>query len=779
MEIKNMTCQFILRTSPQGVEPLPIQPDAEGGRLLRFRADAGLYQLSAIADGATFNWDSLYFNLHWYGNSGQRTGPWDFNLMNGNTPLVPTYRVTLDGHYIGLWFFQRVSLEDLAAHCFRGRMAFWLRAGGEHELRLVPYDRAADLPWIQATLEPDPEDRLEAIPDCFNGKSAPLAPWGREAFWEEQRRRLEGACAAYRRPLLQMFDWVHSLPAQTLNAEEEAKKLSSQRVGSLGAEHGVMLAASQWLDDRPDGVKKAIIAIETALAAPSFGNPNPDGYSHNGDMNAARAIEGLVEAHHALGPYLDADQRQRLLDKIRRHGAIFLELMLLNRDYWGGSVRQDHGWKSVFCFTHAALNLWGVTDEAAVWLQYLLPRMNRALEAMPRDGVIPTSSYGVPELYLLDVGACRDDLRALGGEDLFERAQFKPICGYLESILRESNATLLTDNGPARLLSGHQFFNRMAQEHDDAAAGRLHRRLMEVAAENFTHPSQRIGSFRSLFTGFFSYDPAHPLHAALPPSQREPRKTFFYPDSGLVVHRDDRADWMLRVHCGPPDGHTAYRNAQGPCDRMSGVPGAGHFLLRVKDELPLSTPTTGYRMHSFLRSILLIDERGQIGDIGYPMSIPSWKWPGEEMESVRMSGEESVARLNLQPGYPSELGLLRYVRELRFGAEGIICRDIVALREPRRLSWLFHSRLPVELDGSKGRYRIGSEQSAVWIEPRTPDEALTASVHETEVVWSYSSADQRPFHHVRYDSAEPRREMIVEFLIRPQAPLSEATSSRD
>ncbi len=756
---------FIEFTREQGVERLPVENGPDAAKILRFRAPPGLYQLSALADGAQFNWDSLYFDLHWYGNTGQRTGPWDFDLKNGNVPLVPTYRVTLDGHYIGLWFFQRISLQDLEARCFRGRMAVRLLQDGAHELKLVPYDRSADLPWIQATLEPDPEDRLQPIPPSFHQKPAPLAPWSQPAFWQGQRRRLEGAASIYYRPLQQLFDWVHSLPVTPPDAHEESKKLSSQRVGSLGGEHVVMLAASQWLDDRPDGVAKALLALETALAAPAYGNPNPDGYSHNGDMNAARAIEGLVEGYHALLPHLSDDQHSRLLEKVRRHGNLFMELLLLNRDYWGGSVRQDHGWKSVFCFTHAALNLWGVIDEAKGWIEYLLPRMERALAAMPRDGVIPTSSYGVPELYLLDVTACRDALLALGGDDLFDRPQFQPISAYLESIFRPADATLLTDHGPARMLSGHHYFNRMAQDHGDGAADRLRRRLMEVAAENFTHPSQRIASFRSIFGGFLSYDPA--AAAEPPPETPAPgSKTFFYPDSGVVVHRDVDADWMLRVHCGPPDGHTAYRNAPGPCDRLAGVPGAGHFILRVHDELPLSTPTTGYRMHSFLRSILLIDDQGQIGDIGYPMSLPAWQWPGEEVESVRTDGKTSIVRLNLQPAYPESLGVLRYIRELHLGPAGLLCRDLIALRQPRALAWLFHSRLPIEL-GEGGQCRIGAGASQATITPRPSGGPLRASVHQTGVVWSYSSVDQRPFHHVRYDTAQPQRDMIVDFIIQP------------
>ncbi|MBI4024806.1 MAG: hypothetical protein HY360_07470 [Verrucomicrobia bacterium] len=67
-----------------GLQDLPLSGDVRSGFRLAFRAPPGLCQFSVIADARECNWDELYVNLHLFGNKGQRTGPWDFNLLDGN-----------------------------------------------------------------------------------------------------------------------------------------------------------------------------------------------------------------------------------------------------------------------------------------------------------------------------------------------------------------------------------------------------------------------------------------------------------------------------------------------------------------------------------------------------------------------------------------------------------------------------------------------------------------------------------------------------------------------
>jgi len=167
--------------------------------------------------------------------------------------------------------------------------------------------------------------------------------------------------------------------------------------------------------------------------------------------------------------------------------------------------------------------------------------------------------------------------------------------------------------------------------------------------------------------------------------------------------------------------------------------------------------------------VLLIDDEGQWGDIGYPMSIPSWKDRGEAVEFMHFDDAtgRGRARLDLAPAYAEETGVLHYSREFIFGPEReIVLRDSVVCDRPRTLSWLFQTkeRFGLEIDGLQART---GEGPAVTVEPRTDDPALVASVQPTLVVWSYSSFNKfRPFVHARYDTTAPVESAVVEFAIR-------------
>ena len=80
------------------LKSLPFVTDADGARRVEFDAPAGLCRFTVIADARDFDWERLYIPLHRYGNTGQRTGPWDFNLLEEHKPLVPSYWVEVDGH---------------------------------------------------------------------------------------------------------------------------------------------------------------------------------------------------------------------------------------------------------------------------------------------------------------------------------------------------------------------------------------------------------------------------------------------------------------------------------------------------------------------------------------------------------------------------------------------------------------------------------------------------------------------------------------------------------
>ncbi|HWL52207.1 MAG TPA: hypothetical protein VNQ90_07220 [Chthoniobacteraceae bacterium] len=715
---------------------LPFSVSGDGRLSVACQLAPGFYQFSVIADGRAFNWSELYFNLYRYGNQGQQTGPWDFNLLDANKPLVPSYWVFLNGERLGLWNFQRISLEDLEAKRFRGRMAFQVRDGGQQQLELLPY-RSFEVKWMSARLESDPEAGLP--PEL--GEGAVAFP-----DWEKLRRDLKTTHAAYIGPLERAFAWACG------RAEH-------------GVEDLVLLAAAWHLDRRPRAREAALAVMERLVAAPHWGNPREDGYGHNGDLGASLAFFSLAWAFRVLEACLPGESRQAFLDKLRLQGDRFVTQALLSRDYWGGSLLQDHGWRSMFRFGAATLYLRDRLPEARQWEIHILPRIFRALEAMPRDGAIPPSSYGALNSYLHDFVSFRDALVAVGGEDCLKRLPFRPVLDYI-MVMAEGGQGVFVDGGiqEAHLVGGVAFVNHIASVFRDGRAAALSRRLLEQKPPEFVLSSMEAIYHTGSLLGFLSFDPS-----VLPVEERVDRPPLtFFEDSGLVHYRDDALGWAFAVRCGPSCGYHAYRRARGPCDRIDGVPGAGHFTIHVATQQRLVTPEFGYRMRSLQRSCLLIDGRGQYGDIGYPMSIPSRLHRGEEIESVRWKEQDGTGRacLQLGPAYPAEAGVISYTREFHFrqGRE-IVCRDQLLLERPRRLSWLFQGGpLPeVRLHGLQGRF---GENPVLRVDPNPVGFGLEASIHDTEVVWTYSSAaDGVATQHIRYDAVGSLHIAAIDFVI--------------
>ncbi|MCC7350901.1 MAG: hypothetical protein IT446_10050 [Phycisphaerales bacterium] len=736
-----MTYCSVTSTVGPTLQSLPVQTTGvDGGASFRFNAPQGLYQLSVIIDAARFDWERLYFPLHLYGNTGQRTGPWDFDLRHENKPLVPSYRVSIDGRYVGIWFFQRVSLEDLAARRFRGHMACWLQTGGEHQVSLVPF-QPMEIDWLHARLEPDPEDELRPPPPEIKQAehNTPVAKWSQEDFWERQRLRLQSSHAMFQRPLRKAFDGA-------MAAEQPDVTLLP------------LLVAAHWLDHRDGALRRALDIIDHTVALRAWGNPNPDSYGHNGDMNAAYALQYMAWSLHMISPNVMGEpRRRRLLDKLAMQGDVFVDLALLNRDYWGGSLLQDHGRKSFNAFTIAALNLYGMIPQAERWLHYALPRMRRGLDAAPRDGVIPASSYFAPRLYLDDTTWLRDTLLTLSGEDLFDtHPELCRVVDYVYNVLNERDGEMLLPSNlrdRVPLDAGGTFFARMATKFHDSRAQWLVLRTLEGPV----HPQEQSQSaIRSnALWSFLAYEPGE-LAPAPPPDNR--RQLLHFQDSGLVHYRDDAAGITLSLQCGPWLGYHAYHAAKGPMDRMASAPGEGHFLLAIDGVPLLMTPENGYRLRSFLRTCLLIDDQGQNGDVGYPMSIPSMTYRGQEIQHFNWNPNDGtgLVRLNLKPAYPDYLDVIHYTRDLIFSpGRQIFCRDDVLLGRPRRLSWLFQSQRDqgMELE-SPLRCRIGAKPR-LWIEPTEGSPRLHADICPTDVVWSYSGHNgYKPFSHVRYDSID-------------------------
>jgi hypothetical protein len=737
------------------IQHVPVRTEPDGARCVAVNLPRpGLYQLTLVFDGRGFDWESLYQVLDQYGNSGARTGPWDFRLSDA-APLVPAFWVALDGRRLGLWYAQRVSLPDIDARRFRGRMALHVEQPGRHTLTLTPFNESARLPWLSATLEADPEDRLDPLPTMTGNIDAlPAARWAStsadlSAFWIEQRRRLAGSHAIYAAALESAFDWA---------------------LGSAGAnpEALAVLLAAHHLGGRAGAIERALETIAAFVAKPAWGREREDVYGHNGDIAGGSALRCLAWALHMFAPQLGDDQRKALLAKLEHQADAFLTQALLMRDYWGGSVLQDHGWQAQFDFGTAALHLWGLTPRAQRWVSYAVPRLKRAIDAAPPDGVIPASSYCSLHLYAHCPMYYRDALLARTGVDLLDEPPLRRLPAFVASVVHDrQRAMLIADQGDkVPLLGGQAMMAALAAKHGDADAAWVHQLLLQATHESFYHGGQLVGHHVGHLWGFFAFDgkPA-------PPRPASPRRRLVcYDDSGLVQYRDDDADVVVALRCGPWLGYHAHQRATGPCDRMDWSVGAGHFALFLNGQPMLCTPDAGYCIRSVLRSCLLVDDRGQIGDVGYPMSIPSLPHRGEEIDCTRWDAESGsgLVRLNLTRCYPADCGVVHYTRQFLLAPQRrIVVRDEVLLDRPRALSWLFQhkSTQGCVINGHRGV--IGASPS-LSIRPRVDDEGLPlrATVARTPVVWSYASASGgKPFDHLRYDTARPVATACVDFVL--------------
>ena len=382
---------------------------------------------------------------------------------------------------------------------------------------------------------------------------------------------------------------------------------------------------------------------------------------------------------------------------------------------------------------------------------------------MPQDGVVPGSSYSTLYLYMDSTTFYRDALLAMSGEDIFDAPQFPKIIDYLWSVVRQDDLCFHSADAtmapPQPFLGANAFLNAMAAKLHSPKAAILRDLALKAEKESFYHGCETLGYYHGLFWGAMGYQPAVPG-----PNPEPPPPLTFFPDTGLAHFHDRRDDVTLSVKCGAPSSHSAHRKAQGPCDRLLYSVGVGHFVLASGAHAVLNSPDTGYRLTAAQRSCLLIDGSGPHGDVGYPMSIPSWRHRGEEALFARWdeAREEGWIRLDLRPAYQDGLGMLRYHRDFILSPRlrQVVCRDQVVFSKPHRLSWLF------QLGNDVAAMELGGGTFALAEFRLVPvgELKLDASIRDTPVVWSYASASGfKPFKHVRYDSADETDAACVDF----------------
>jgi len=722
----------------------------------------GLYRFRVVADASEFDWEGLYIILNEFGNRNVRTGPWDFDLTRKNIPLVPAYRVYLNERRIGLWMFQRPSCTNIEEMTLEGEFGLLIEKEEKYTIRLEPYN-APKIYWNEVLFEIDTDDQLQ--PPFADGLATLERNWfwqyREQSAWVELQRKLETFGAFLAAPLAQSLAAGSAASSTPIIAGYEAKKTTELDIP--------ILIADYRLNANRESLAATRILLENLLARPAWGNPEEDGYGHNGDMAAAYSICAAVQAYNWL--YDDiGDLREKLLSRLERQMDIFLEQAVLNRGYWGGSILQDHGMVSNTLFGFSAYGMLGHSARAPVWLSFAVPRIRRTLDALPSDGVVPHSSHHALHAYMESLSCYRQAHLYATGEDIFESARIQVIPEAIRATLHEPSMRYLRTCCAAELqplLYSGPFLAQLACDYQDAGALRL---LRLIARHNrfdaHNHPRRLFSRYLGPLYSLMVLDER--VETVAEPEPLETRLVLFA-DSGFALYRNMERDIMFGIACGPPVSHNSYFRARGPCDRLRGPAVSGTFTLVARGKKLIHQAPGGYRARSALGNVLLIDGKGQRYDKGLPMGEMAALWDGEDIESVRYDPRTGIGQvvLNLLPAYGKEHRLSRYQRRFQFRSNGdILLQDILVSEALHEYTWLFHTFASNAITGEGDVYTFAGEDAEVRITFLNPNEKLVSRAAETDIVWSYSMRAGKRCSNVAYRMPAEAGLTVAEFLLQ-------------
>lgn len=711
---------------------------ADGGKVLEAELQPGLYAFTVEADASRFNWNELYITFNIYGNVNQRTGPWDFNELENNRPVMPAYWVSLDGRKMGLWYFNRLSSEHVAERRCRGELCFRITSAGRHKLEFKPY-RAFQIEWAQVELQPEPFDRFDPIPRLAPDLIGKLLP---ETM--PSNRFTQGF----------------------LNSVTFAKQQVSTRRNS-GFQLPILAAAWRWSHDA-EALTAARQVIEAYLALPVWGNPREDGYGHNGDMATATPLFGIAVALRWLGEEM-ADLRERILGKLQKQGDTFLEMALLHRGYWGGSILQDHGFVSFAWFACAAYCLHDILPAARDWLAFAIPRFKRSLAAIPRDGMVPCTSYHRIWMYVDKLVLIRELHRLATGEDIYERDGIRAIPFAARSCFVPERSGFAFPSPYADLgyFDGAQaFLAQMA--HDEDAQWLLQQFFTEQNLKRQRPPYnewhfQKDWLWALLFAQPTSRPCSQPFRSNLVHRVGDVSAvtTQWFRDSGVGVVRAGSS--LVVTHCGPPNSQTSYDNTTCCCDRLITAPLSGNFVYMHQGRRVLHTAEGGYRQRTAIGNVLLVDGHGQKGDIGMPMSYPDFKYHGEKILDATNTG----VRMDLAPAYER---LVEYTRRVGLTpAGGLEVEDTVQPTGAHTLSWRFQTyRRNPWTQVRNGVWHLLVDGQCYEAHVVLDGSDFTEHVGETTTVWGYVNENEdQTCHHLAIEAVKPAGPVVLRLTLAP------------
>lgn len=738
--------------------PKQLSLSQSGGAFV-FKAvnlSAGIHRVTLLLDTSEFDWQRLYFPMHSFGNKGQRTGPWDFSFERFE-PVLPAWWASVNGQRLGLAVVARLAPSQVQNQRMQVTWCFEHKTAGDAIIRMEAFNQS-NVSVLRMTLEAEPYDRVSNPDPRWRKAGSYGAAQVRQQVWRHWESKLNKLGPPHQRLFNRVTDFAlagsidtEALRLRQLGAKEvlpvpkpDARPLDPEMLPLL---------AYLW---RTQGNQRALLAarqiIQQKLELEHWGNQCPSGYGHDADMGVASVIEPLAHAYHWFGDALDepgTTLRKQLREKLRLQMQRFFTLMLVWADYWGGSILQDHGHRSVCRFGVAAINMLGVLPEAPHWLAFVAARMRRVLAALPEDGGIPSSSYFKIHLYLDDMTSWRDAWLHVSGEDIFDRPLFRKVISFVTNRLDSNTNEVMIANprgDRANLYAGWGFLAAIASKFDDANAAAL---VGQLVRKYQTRPmAQRPAS---TWPRFIEH-----LNPAIKPGSLRPDPWDFRPSIGQASYRPLQSNVCVAVVTPAKLYHQSHLN--NPCDRAYFAPFEGHFTVHVGEHAMLLTAEGGYRMRQSLGAGLLIDDRGGYDDIDYSMGTPGISYRGQQVETAWYDPVTGIAglRLNLAAMYPREAGLLSYVREFELRPDGLRLRDCVVASAPHRFSWCFqtYARRSVK-STAPNQWRITDRNAVLDLAGNALETKLTSRVQPTDVVWGYGNENgSQPFQHVRFTTGK-------------------------
>ncbi len=729
------------------------------------RLARGLYTVGLQADLKEFDWERLWMPMTKYGNIGQRTGPWDFDLYNDNVPLIPAWKIVRNDRFVGLFYLQRPTIEDLDRRTLRGEFGFYLPEDGEVRFRAEPLNDATLRP-IAMYIEPNLFDQFA---------QQAWAERGLEANWAHHIARVPGWAAI--RKKVEGTEWETALKkgCDAFLKRHTPKDGAGVRAARAPAAALMLLAFTGKVFNAESLIEATLESTRYFLDLPAWGNPNPLGYGHNGDMGCALIIKHLSVVYNWLHDEL-GDLRPILLARLEKQLAIFFEQQLLMAQYWGGATLQDHGYRSSPNVGFAAINLLGHSEYAKEVLAFYIPRFRRTIEKQPYDGFIPFTQYHKIQLHVNDMLDFRNAYKFASGEDAFRiTPAFANVPKYILSCLDEKSMTTqvcVTRGDRKEFAVGLPFFFALAKdfgcEHSRYLAGLLMKHSLSADPAGIASGSAPGHDTRFVWASCETLPMAVlEVEEGLTSDARPDAQALqHFPDGGALQYRDDAHRFNVAVMCNANTSsfHAMASDLSGT-DMGISNPSLGMFSVAVGGEPLIQCAESGYRTGTRLGNVLLIDGKGQVGDNGYAMGVPMRRWHGARIQKVLpdKNGGGS-ARINLAPAYPEDLGVMTYTRDFFFEPTRVTVRDTVITLDPHDFSYWFNTWKTHALDRrTDGTWLIAGSGQAVRFAVTGNGWSITQA--ETDVVWAYGNEqNDHPFVHLEV-AIKRVRAFTVEFLI--------------